>query len=225
MTNFDDLNKQAWGKSILKHQMLYPNERIVSFLARNFKDIDHNHAKNALDVGFGSGRHLKLLLDYGFNTYGIDYSKESLQIANSVLGHHERLKGLKLESIEENSFFNEFFDVILLFGVVFLRKYDQMFNDLKTMYQLLRPNGKMIVNFRTTEDFLFGKGRKISEETYHLGNSVPVYQNMLYTFLSKEQAEMLLTKVGFTLENIERDDYWKNNLSEKHSWWVFTVRK
>ena len=54
----DEQNKYIWDSVIKKDVMLYPNERVVAFLARNYKDIENNkNGKKALDIGFGSGRH------------------------------------------------------------------------------------------------------------------------------------------------------------------------
>lgn len=38
----DEKNKQIWSSEIRKNVMLYPNERVVAFLARNYKDIENN---------------------------------------------------------------------------------------------------------------------------------------------------------------------------------------
>lgn len=225
MNEFDKQNKIAWGKAIKKNQMLYPNEKIVAFLARNYSQLEENSTKRALDIGFGSGRHLKLLMDYQFNAYGIDYSKESMEECQRILGENPLLKDLKLESIEDNDFEAEYFDAVIMYGVAFLRQYEEMLSDLQNICKVLKKGGKMIINFRTKEDGLFGKGEKIGGNSYLLDDSYPDYKGMLYTFLSQDEAENLLTEAGFIVENIEREDYWKTNLSQKHSWWIFTVRK
>ncbi|MFE3576818.1 class I SAM-dependent methyltransferase [Lysinibacillus sp. NPDC059133] len=226
MNNSDLQNKIAWTKEIKKNVMLYPNERIVAFLARNYKDIEVNSSKKALDIGFGSGRHLKLLLDYGFQTYGTDYSEECLKIANDKLKNYSGLQKLSLHSIEELDYQNETFDVILLYGVAFLRQFEEMKQDLQHIFNLLKVGGKSIVNFRTNEDDMFQTGKKVSEQTYILNDDrYPSYRNMLYTFLSLEEAKELLESTGFKIINIEREDYWKNQLEQKNSWWIFTVEK
>lgn len=226
MNNNDLQNKIAWTKEIKKNVMLYPNEKIVAFLARNYKDIEVNSSKKALDIGFGSGRHLKLLLDYGFQTYGTDYSEECLKIANDKLKNYSGLQKLSMQSIEELDYQSETFDVILLYGVAFLRQFEEMKRDLQHIFNLLKVGGKSIVNFRTNEDDMFQTGKKVSEQTYILNDDrYPSYRNMLYTFLSLEEAKELLESTGFKIINIEREDYWKNQLEQKNSWWIFTVEK
>jgi hypothetical protein len=48
---------------------------------------------------------------------------------------------------------------------------------------------------------------------------------MCYTFLNKEEADALILSSGFTIENISKVEYMKNNLSEHHSWWIYEVTK
>ena len=224
MDEKDVVNRKVWSQELLKNVMLYPNEKIVAFLGRNYKDRQSNMAKNALDVGFGSGRHLKLLSEYGFNVSGIDYSEVSLQTAKDLFGEHPLVQNLSVQSIEDLTADNNY-SVIIAYGVIFLREIELIKRDLVKLYGLLEKGGKMIVNFRTTEDALYKRGKHISGKSYILDNSVPAYQDMLYTFFDLEEAKQLLEEVGFLVTNIEREDYWKNNLTERHSWWIFTVEK
>lgn len=225
MLNNDIANKKKWGEEIKKNVMLYPNEHVVRFMANNYKDIHNNSIKMALDIGFGSGRHLKLLLDYGFQTYGIDYSEESLMAANEILGNNNMLKKLELGDFKELNYGEGYFDVVIMYGVAFLRCVDEIIVDLKFVNQLLKKDGKMIINFRTKEDHLFGNGEEIYENSFILDEKAKPYEGMLYTFLDNNEVVKLLNDTGFVVEKLEREDYWKNNLTEHHSWWIISVRK
>ncbi|WDV46161.1 methyltransferase domain-containing protein [Clostridiaceae bacterium M8S5] len=223
--SYDKSNIKAWSKQIAKNQMLYPNERVIACLAKNFKEIKENNRKNGLDIGFGSGRHLKLLLDYGFNTYGIDYSDKSVEIAKDILSDYKDRIKIKKADLRDKIYADNFFDFIICFGVIFLREQKEIAKDLKIINSLLKKNGKMIINFRTKEDYNYKKGKQVSENTYLLDHRTGPYENMLYTFLDLDEAVKMLTDSGFTVENKERVDFWKNNLQEHHSWWIFSVRR
>ena len=217
----DEKNKQIWSSEIRKNVMLYPNERVVSFLARNYKDIENNkNGKKALDIGFGSGRHLKLFLDYGFETYGIDYSEDAVNTANKLLDGKANVSTTNLDYIE----YKDFFDIVLMYGVAFLRDEKSMLEDLKRVNKFLKKDGKLLINFRTKDDYLYQKGKNIVGNTYILEN-VGVYDGLTYTFLSSEEAISLVKEAGFEVELIERDDYWKNNLKEQNTWWIITAKK
>ncbi|WBW95457.1 class I SAM-dependent methyltransferase [Oceanirhabdus sp. W0125-5] len=221
----DNQNEMGCSKEIKRHQMLYPNERVVAFLARNYPNFNENRDKRTVDIGFGSGRHFKLLMDYEFDTYGFDYSEDCVEIASNILGNNERLKGLKKADLRDKPYENEFFDVIICYGTIFYRKIDEMLEDLKLVNSMMKKGGKMINNFRTKDDHLYGKGKKIDDNTYILDKLTGAYKDISYTFLTSQEAEELLNKAGFSIESKERSDLWKNNLSEKHTWWIFSVRK
>lgn len=57
--------------------MEYPIDMVINFLEKRYSMLDYSTRKavKALDIGFGPGSNLKALLDYGFLTYGIDYSE------------------------------------------------------------------------------------------------------------------------------------------------------
>ncbi len=111
-----------------------------------------------------------------------------------------------------------------MYGVAFLRDEKSMLEDLKRVNKFLKKDGKLLINFRTKDDYLYQKGKNIVGNTYILEN-VGVYDGLTYTFLSSEEAIYLVKEAGFEVELIERDDYWKNNLKEQNSWWIITAKK
>jgi len=219
--SIDKQNQTGWEKEIIKNKILYPETYIVSFLAKNFPNKENNKNLHALDVGFGSGRHLKLLQDYGFNIYGIDYSQEACDIAKKLFNLDDR--SIACDALRTTSFQGKKFDIIIAYGVAFLKPLSQMREDLKILYTALATGGKALINFRTKDDFLYAQGKQIDSNTYILHH--PSYKDMCYTFLELNEAKTLLKDVGFVIENISRVDYHKNNLSEHHSWWIFEVTK
>ncbi len=222
---YDQLNIKAWNKQLEKNQMLYPDERVIACLAKYFNKTEENKSKKALDIGFGSGRHIKLLLDYGFDAYGIDYSESSVKIANTILKNFQDRIHLTKADLRDDLFPGEYFDFIICYGVIFLREKREMIIDLEKVYSLLNKTGKMIVNFRTKDDYNYRMGKEVDNNTFLLDERAGGYANMLYTFLSLEEASKMLTDTGFIILNRERIDFWKNNLEQHHSWWIFTVGK
>ncbi|MCE5169320.1 class I SAM-dependent methyltransferase [Paenibacillus profundus] len=224
MNENNNLNLESWSQEIKRNVMLYPSERVVAFLAKNFNNYEENKQKNALDVGFGSGRHLKTLLEYGFRTYGIDYSRECVEIAMRNLPNFPNL--IELINSECSEYvFDAKMDTIICYGVCFYKVKTGILEDLKQMYNVLNSKGKMLINFRNKESWFYGLGQEIEKDSFLLDERAGAYQNILYTFIDLEDAQQMLEEAGFVIENIEREDYYKNNLKEKNSWWIFTVRK
>ncbi len=218
-------NRKAWGKEIGKHRLLYPDERLVCFLAANYPNREENGQRNALDIGFGSGRHLQLLMDYGFQAYGVDYAKETAAVARNVLKDNPLLRDLKVADMKDRPFSGIQFDVVIAWGVCFLRTPEETACDLVHLRNSMKAGGRLIVNFRNKESWFCGKGKQIGPNTFLLDESAGPYQDMCYTFLEREAAHDILTAAGFEIDNCERLDLWKNHVSEHHSWWVFWARR
>lgn len=224
--SIDNRNMLAWREHYRRSgPLLYPDERIVVFLASQFPDRQANNMKKALDVGFGSGRHIALLLDYGFETHGIDYNTDTVEKVSNQFAGCDGIGQLVAGSLENPPFPEESFDVIVAWGVMFLRPLEEMKRDFLVMNRLLKPGGQMVVNFRTKDNWFFGQGIPLTDDTYQLDEKAGPYAGMCYTFLDADQSSALLKDSGFSIINMERVDLWKNQGTKQHSWNVFWARK
>ncbi len=211
-----------WKDVIKKHVMLYPNERIAQFMGRKFSNSDNSN-KKALDIGFGSGRHLKIALDYGFDTYGIDYYKECKIVAEKTFNDTNSLKNLYVGDYNDYDFGDIKFDLIIFCGTIFLTTEDKVCSGLNKLYNITNKDGKMIITFRSKDDYLYKQGKQVSKNSYLLDKEP--YKNAMYTFYNKEEIEQLLDDTGFKIDYIEREDYWKDNLSSHNSWYIVSAVK
>jgi hypothetical protein len=66
LESVDATNREVWSRILDQAELLYPDEQVVRFLARRGRVRDGA----GLDVGFGSGRHLKVLMDHGYRASG-----------------------------------------------------------------------------------------------------------------------------------------------------------
>ncbi len=223
MNKMDENNKSVWKNVIERAVMLYPAENVARFLGRNYSKEDKAviSKMKALDIGTGSGRNLKALLDYGFQSYGIDYLDNACNIAKNNLQGYENLKEIYCGNFTEYNF-NMEFDVILIWGVIFCRDVKSVKHDLSIINKLLKSNGKMLIDFRTKYDYLYKTGQIIDDNTFILENE---YEGAVYSFFDIDEVKELLTNAGFKIENIEREDYCKDNLSKYNSWWILQVTK
>jgi len=222
-----DVNNQNKEKSkqiFLSNQLIYPNERVVAFLARFYKNHSKNETLKGLDVGCAHGRHIALLMDYGFQAYGVDYVEEACEFSRDLITHRGNSGEVYCGDFHGH-YDDEAYDVIIALGVVFLRQMDYMKRDLLDLFRILKPGGRMFINFRTNEDVLFGKGERVDEYSFVLDERSKGYDGILYTFLSSEQASELLTGAGFSIEYVEKYELWGDNLASRHTWWQFAVRK
>ena len=117
------------------------------------KSIKSELNKNLLDIGFGNGYLIKKLLkdNNGINIYGIEISNDmfkKVQLKNRNSIKDGKLK-LLLENIEETSFENNMFDIIITINTIyFWNDYKKCFTEIK---RILKHNGKFFNTVYTKE--------------------------------------------------------------------------
>lgn len=214
----DDATCQAWAEVLRKHQLLYPDERVVSFLARRFPASSHNQKRRALDIGCGSGRHVKLMLDYGFQTWAIDSASEATEMVHSSFHNNPLFREVILGDFRKD-IPPLTFHAIVAWGLLFLRPPSEMVANLGLMSSLLEPEGRLFLNFRTRENFHFGLGKEIEPGCFILDERAGPYKGMCYSFTDLPEVEDLVKRAGkLKIVQIEQTTFVKNHLSELHSW-------
>jgi|ETNmetMinimDraft_33_1059910.scaffolds.fasta_scaffold30690_1 ubiquinone/menaquinone biosynthesis C-methylase UbiE len=83
--------KKIWDKSYKNkdNYLFYPNEEVIRFvnkyIERKTTLTTKNKNKYFLDIGCGSGRHIKYIVENGYFCYGVDISSKALNYAKSFL--------------------------------------------------------------------------------------------------------------------------------------------
>jgi cyclopropane fatty-acyl-phospholipid synthase-like methyltransferase len=218
-----DQSTQSTSAAHVKNSpIFYPDERLVAFFAGKMKSIVPNQILSGLDVGFGSGRHLKLMIDNKINTYGIEYTQEAVDKANQLIPRSEYMKSLWLGDYREFHFPIKF-DILVAWGVIFHSTYDEMASCLSVMSRLLNSNGSIFINFRTKENWFNGLGEDLGGGSFLLDDRAGTYAGYCYTFMDLSQIENLVQKVNMKINKIERLDLWKNSLKEQNSWYICEI--
>jgi SAM-dependent methyltransferase len=223
--SIDASNRDAWTRILRDAELAYPDEQIVRFLAARYGQDGPPAAANALDVGFGSGRHLKLLMDYGFKAHGLEVVPDAIEVARRRFGQDPLLGELKVADMRDHPFPDGFFEVAVAWGVVFLRPPEEILADLRALHRMLAPGGGLAVNFRTHENWLVGRGRQTGESSWVLDQRAENYRGISYTFLTDVQAAGLLEQAGFTIDDFQRVELWRDRGTRRHSWWSFWVTR
>lgn len=153
--------------------------------------------KTILDVGCGTGIHMKLLEDKGYRVDGMDLSENMLDIAKSRTKGHLFCGNL----LDYKS--NKTYDVIISMFAVFnhLQNYKELEKGIKNLYNQLNTNGILIIdlhNGRTT-------GEK--EDTYQNCKRI-----MKWTFDHKEFKEY--TNITYIIDNKTYYDHHKFTIYE-----------
>jgi ubiquinone/menaquinone biosynthesis C-methylase UbiE len=109
--------------------------------------INKNDIKNILDIGCGGGRTIKKIsiLSPKSNVYGIDYSKESINISASV--NKKNIKNgrviLKEANVSSMPFEDNYFDLIIAIESYFF--WPDLENDMKEVLRVLKKNGIFLI--------------------------------------------------------------------------------
>ena len=213
-----------WAQALQSHRLSYPEAHIIRFLASRGKAAGGARPRG-IDVGFGSGHNLRALVEFGYETWGTELLREEVERLNAAT--RGQLNGGKLlfgplESLPE---LQGRFDVALAWGVACLSRRSQMVGWLRSFAALLNTSGSLCLNFRTNDNWFYGLGAELEPGCFHLDGRAGPYANATFTFLDEPGVRSVLKDAGLIVENLQREDWWKKNLTERHSWWVVWAKK
>jgi SAM-dependent methyltransferase len=218
--------QDAWNRIIGESSLDWPDEDVVRCVSREFAHIarpERSHLK-VLDIGFGTGRHIIYLLVEGFSVCGLDYAQNAVTATSQRLAEMGLSAELRAEELSTTSFETESFDLILLWGVMFLKPTKEIQADLAQVITLLKPGGLLCLNFRTLNNWFFGLGQSLEPHGFLLDDRAGPYRGSYYRFCSKEEVEALLQEAGLEIVNLEYKE-WHKFGREVHSWWIAWARK
>lgn len=212
------MSKEKWNAHYTREKsgLLYPDEnlvRMISAAAGNLKPA----GKTALDIGCGSGRHLLLLEDFGFQKIiGLDYSLNSLALSkrfdNSLLINAD---------MEELPIADFSVDVAVCWGSLHYSDKTSFYKKNSEIFRILKKGGYLFGTLRSSRDTYMRKGAEISTGVWVTdlddikGSTVSFYdENELY------KAYSMFSQISAGL--MERTPLGSSSLI---SHWYFTVIK
>lgn len=160
-----------------------------------------------LDAGCGFGRELLFFAKQGFETYGIDGSKELLKLAG------KRVPKARLQLVDLRDklpFDDNFFDGVWARNSLHHLETKDLQHALSEIKRILKGNGVFFVEWKA------GEGEVVTEEEIAAG------QKRFYNLHSKEEVEALLKGAGF--EILEAYTYnWSERYDGKREYSDFIV--
>jgi ubiquinone/menaquinone biosynthesis C-methylase UbiE len=119
-----------------------PHKDLPEFI----KLLKQAKAKNVLDLGCGTGRHLVALAKAGFKVYGIDLTDIAIKIAKKWLGSENINADLIVCNIyEELPYKNNFFDGVISTKAMHHARVSQIKKLVKELGRVMRPGGILMV--------------------------------------------------------------------------------
>lgn len=171
----------------------YPDEYMIKFF---FKEMLLDNPSNVLELGCGNGNNLMLFYNYGWNVTGVDIDKKSIDNAinnfDKIKYENKNLKNFNLFYddmglfLENNSLSK--FDVILIPSSIYYLDYNNIIKVFKLIKEkkILSKNALFFIRFRNIDDYRFGKGKKIGDNSFVLDIDETGEKGCINTFFSKD---------------------------------------
>ena len=147
-----------------RYRPKYPTETVVQFVFRNF---NRDGKTKVLDLGCGAGRHVFFMGKENIVPYGVDFSDEGIRYTKELLctyGMGDYAENMQVASLTKLPYEDQFFDGIVCYGVLYYLDFASIKKAIKEMERVLKPNGKILLVVRTTEDYRYNKDNELPEE-------------------------------------------------------------
>jgi cyclopropane fatty-acyl-phospholipid synthase-like methyltransferase len=141
----------------------YPAESIVQFVFRNFK---RDGSSKVLDLGCGAGRHVYFMANENIDTYGVDVSRDGVAYTHELLEKNGLHASLKVGSVDDIPYENEYFDGVICYGVLYYCKIEQIKKAVKEIHRVLKTGGLLYLVVRDINDYRYGQGKEIENNTF-----------------------------------------------------------
>ena len=153
---------ESWNRHYKRERsrLSYPDENLVRLL----KEIEPGPA---LDIGCGSGRHLALLKDSGFDpVYGMDLSESSIELCRSLYPEI-KLEVIPEDRLEKGEFVLPFpeksFNAVILWGVLHYNPPAIQRTILEETARVLKKNAPLLGTLRAAGDTHFAESQDMKE--------------------------------------------------------------
>lgn len=157
------MNEPGYWRSKWIGELIAPPN---AFAKRALKLIVGKNLRSLLDVGCGDGRDALYFSKKGLKVTALDLSESGIgKLKRQGARIRCRLVDIRNASLAENSF-----DII--YAHLSLHYFDDETTSriFKKLFRALKMGGLMFVKCKSTEDPLFGKGRRIGENMYAKGH-------------------------------------------------------
>lgn len=170
MIESESANRAAWEEHYKRDKSIqrYPDENLVRILPTTIaisEKSDKNEASSALDLGCGSGRHIRLLFEKGYEeVHATDYSSESLALCKKIYSHaiYHSIAPTKDHIWELHPNITTKLDVIVAWGVLHYNTDEMIQAILKFSKKFIKPNGFFIGSLRAASDTHYEKQSDLS---------------------------------------------------------------
>jgi len=213
------MNNKEWETHYKrdKSSLSYPDENLVRLLSK-FLNLEGKESVSALDMGCGSGRHLKLMNELGIDqVFGSDYSFEGLKRSGRFAN-----TGLVNSSNMEMPFKDCSFDIVVSWGSLHYSHKEDTRKMIDEVMRILKKGGAFLGTLRCDNDSYLKRGRQIGDNTW--STDLHDLTGSVVSFFSLDELKELFrdfnsAEFGLMERTIMGD------LERRISHWIFSVTK
>ena len=161
--------KKEWTKDILNEkEMAFPSEYVIrifkgSYPRLNFDKLSYK-GKRICDTGCGDGRNMVLLSQCGFDTYGVELTKEIVNKVTSDLNKLNVLSEIRVGTNQNIPFDDNFFDFILSWNSCYYMGENRDFSThVKEFSRILKKDGYLILSIPKKTCFIYHGSEKLKD--------------------------------------------------------------
>jgi ubiquinone/menaquinone biosynthesis C-methylase UbiE len=216
------LESKAWNNHYtrVKSILTYPDENLVRMIKVYLADMTLNDLESlaSIDLGCGTGRHLKLLYESGIqNITGIDTSINALKICKELYSF--RLIQADNKSL---SFRDSAFDLAISWGSLHYCSKDLVSEQIAEIYRILKKGSRFFGTLRSERDTYLKKGRHIGNDTWI--TDLDDIKNSVVSFYNENELNSALDIFNkFAYGIIERTII--GDMQKRISHWIFWAEK
>jgi SAM-dependent methyltransferase len=203
-------------------KQIYKNEGVVQ--AKPSKQVielvpifKQEGIEKILDLGCGTGRHVRYLALQGFRVFGVDYSIEAIEKAKSLTNGIQNIE-LAQSPMSSIPYNDSFFDAIVCSQVIqhgLKDERDRAFNEIR---RTLKSNGLLFLRTTSRNHKVYGRGEQIEPHTFVNIPELPDGKTPHHYFSEEELRSYLAEFDILSLKHHsfppEPNSFWKYGLEE-----------
>ena len=211
---------KLWEQHISNSMLLYPNEYLTRYIYANKRDFN-----SILDFGCGDGRHLEMIARAGIkDIIGVDYNSTAIEVAKNRCQKYS----IKLYQNNQNSNLKDLIqrdnlDCVVCWGITLTNAYYMTSEIFKQFTKILKPNGKVIANWRAQDDSLYGDGKEIAKDTFIIERDS--HKGMLYYIPNLDDIKEIYRGANLEIISIDSERFTIDNGKIINSWHIIEAKK
>ena len=154
--------KKYWKDHWVSGKKNPPND----FARKAYAVVRKGNSKTLLDLGCGDGRDSVYFAERGLHVHALDFSKNGIENIKSLNPNIKTFLG----DIKNMKFKKGSFDIIYAHLSLHYFNDQETTKIFKALYRILKKGGLIFVKCKSTDDALYGKGKRIGPDMYQKGH-------------------------------------------------------